>query len=88
MSLYLKKPTGLTKRDEHRRKLEILNPDGVPIDVVWEYFTVGSSLFVPAINTTEAIAQIKRLAKYQHWEIRYTIRSEDGKWGLRVWRLL
>ncbi len=88
MSLYLKKPTGLTKRDERRRKLEILNPDGVPIDVVWDYFEVGSSVFIPAINTTEAIVQIKRLAKYHHWEIRYTVRSEHGKWGLRVWRLL
>lgn len=88
MSLYLKKPTGLTKRDERRRKLEILNPDGVPIDVVWDHFVVGSSVFVPAVNTTKAITQIKALARYHHWQIQYAIRTEHEKWGVRVWRVL
>lgn len=88
MSLYLKSPSGLTKRDERRRKLETLNPDGVPIDVVWDDFAVGSSVFIPAINTTKLIAQLKDVAHYHRWTIQHRVHSEGGKWGIRVWRVL
>lgn len=87
MGLYLKK-SGLSKRDERRRKLETLTPDGVPIDVVWDAFVVGASVFIPAINTSKLIAQVKDVAKYHHWTIQHRIHSEGGKLGVRVWRVL
>jgi len=87
MGLYLKK-SGLTRRDERRRKLETLTPDGVPIDVAWAEFEVGSSVFIPAINTTKLIAQLKDVANYHRWAIQHRIRSEGGKLGVRVWRVL
>ena len=88
MSLYLKDSKGLTWRDERRRRIETLNPDGVPIDVAWSEFGIGSSVFIPAINTTKLLNQIRRVASYHHWEIQHRVHSEGGKWGVRVWRVL
>ena len=87
MSLYLKN-LGLTRRDEKRRQLETLTPDGVPIDVAWTEFGVGASVFIPAINTTKLIGQLNTLAKYYHWTRQYRVHSEGGKLGVRVWRVL
>ena len=88
MSLYLKTPSGLTKRDERRRRLETLCPDGVPIDVVWDDFAIGTSVFIPAINTTKLIDQVKRRTAKLHWDMVFDIRIESGKWGVRFWRSL
>lgn len=88
MSLYLKQSPGITNRDKRRRRLETLNPDGVPIDVAWSEFEVGASVFIPAINTTKLLTQLKAVAQYHRWTIQHRIHSEGGKWGVRVWRVL
>jgi hypothetical protein len=56
--------------------------------VDWGTFLVGSSLFVPAINTARLRSQMHALAQEQSWKLTAVERIEDGRWGVRFWRLL
>ena len=38
-------------------KISDLNPDGVRIIVAWDELVVGASVFIPCINTEEAMKQ-------------------------------
>jgi len=69
-------------------KLDDLHPDGVRISVDWSNMPVGASIFVPCVNTTEAIAQTKKLFKEFGWSMDSRIRVESGKLGVRIWRTL
>jgi hypothetical protein len=73
---------------KNRIRFDDLAPDGVRILVDWSRFTVGSSVFVPAIDTTELIGQFQSIANYYNWEIDYRYRVEGGRQGLRFWRLV
>lgn len=63
-----------------------LHPDEVQIIVDWDRMVIGSSIFVPCINTTAAVKQARAVAKVNSWAFEYRIRIEDGKLGVRVWR--
>jgi hypothetical protein len=45
-------------------------------------------LFVPAINTAKLKHQMYGLAQEQGWKLTAVERIEDGRWGVRFWRLL
>jgi len=60
-------------------------PDGVPITVDITKFPVGASLFVPCLNTPVAKRQIRKGAK--NARLVFDVRIENGKFGLRVWRI-
>jgi len=63
-----------------------LSPDGVQIIIDWGSMVVGSSIFVPCINTPQAIKQAKAITKGEGWDIETRVRVESGKLGVRVWR--
>lgn len=63
-------------------------PDGVRIIVDWDKFSVGASVFVPAINLEEAYAQMLKIAELYSWTIEASVRVENGKLGVRFWRVL
>ena len=63
-----------------------LNPDGVDIEVDWDSMVVGSSIFIPAINTTKLVSQARQKAGLRGWNLMYEVRIESGKWGVRFWR--
>ena len=63
-----------------------LNPDGVAFSVKLDDFKVGSSVFMPCINTTKAVKQVKRIANSLEMRVKVTIKIEDGRWGIRIWR--
>ena len=65
-----------------------LAPDEVRIIVDWDKFTIGSSVFVPAINVEELVTQVKLLALRNLWTIEYRQRIENKLWGVRFWRML
>jgi len=65
-----------------------INPDGVHIHIEWSRFVIGASFFIPCINTDKAIRQITKIVGTMEAQIRYTVRAEGGKWGVRVWRTL
>lgn len=65
-----------------------LNPDGVPILVVWKKFVVGASIFIPAVNTTKLMRQMRTVAKNYNMTLQAAERIENKKLGVRFWRVL
>ena len=63
-----------------------LNPDGVRVVINWEKMVVNASIFIPCVNTEDALSQIKRVTAEKGWGIEAKILIEDEKLGLRVWR--
>tara|TARA_R110000751_G_scaffold71884_1_gene145856 strand:- start:1108 stop:1335 length:228 start_codon:yes stop_codon:yes gene_type:complete len=70
-----------------KRKWDI-DPDGVIVTVKWSKLKVGGSVFVPCINTTKGKEQLKELATAKSWDFLMQIRVEEGKLGLRFWRMV
>tara|TARA_B100000131_G_scaffold302365_2_gene325437 strand:- start:457 stop:690 length:234 start_codon:yes stop_codon:yes gene_type:complete len=76
-----------------KKNLEILRtddlyPDGVKITVDWADMIVGSSIFIPCVDTTTAKNQVKAVFKGKKWDYIMDIRAESGILGVRVWRTL
>jgi hypothetical protein len=68
----------------------MLNPietEGVQIEIEWRKFIVGSSFFVPCIDTKSLRKHIEHQAKARDMRIRTIDRVENTLWGIRVWRL-
>jgi len=65
-----------------------IEPDGVPIEVNWDKFTVGASVFIPCVNTVKASQQVKYVTAKLNMLVQVTTREENKKWGIRVWRTL
>lgn len=85
----LKKPLRVKPQSmKNRIRFDDLAPDGVRIMVDWSRFSIGSSVFIPAIDTTELIGQFQSIAERHNWEIEYRYRIESGRQGLRFWRIL
>ena len=63
-------------------------PDGVVIDVNWDKFEIGSSVFIPAINLVELEKQVKKIAIKKDFQIKSAERIENSKLGMRFWRIL
>jgi hypothetical protein len=67
--------------------LDQIAPDGLLVVVDWSAMQVGSSVFVPCINTTEALKQVRGIFDRRGWTMRVRIYPEKGIWGVRFWRL-
>ena len=65
-----------------------LNPDGVRIVVHWNAFVVGSSIFVPCVNTTKTVQQLTAICGDNEWQTITKLRIENGRLGVRIWRTL
>jgi hypothetical protein len=70
------------------RKKNDIDPDGVVITISWDKMTVGTSIFVPCLNTEKASRQIKAITNEKGWEIKQKVKIEGNKLGLRVWRFV
>jgi hypothetical protein len=60
---------------------------GLSFRVNWKNFVVGSSFFIPCLDTKEALAQVKRTTKRLGYRIKTQTVVEKGIRGLRVWRI-
>ena len=69
-------------------KLGQVCPDGVVINVNWDTFEIGSSVFIPAINLAELEKQVKKIAIKKNFQIKSAERIENSKLGMRFWRIL
>ena len=63
-----------------------LNPDGVRVVVSWGKMVVNASIFIPCVNTEEALSQVQQITAGKGWGVEAKILIEDEKLGLRVWR--
>ena len=70
-------------------KTHDLNPDGVRIVVDWGAMVVGSSIFVPCIDTDKALKQVKRICVDEmEWDVVARAVISSSHTGVRVWILL
>ena len=58
-----------------------LHPDGVRITVDWDAMEVGSSVFIPCIDTTKAKKQLESVLNTKKWSYILDIRVENRLWG-------
>jgi hypothetical protein len=65
-----------------------LYPDGVIISVNWDKMGVGTSAFIPCIDTAEAASQVRDLFKTRGWQCDTRVCVENNKLGVRFWRTL
>ena len=70
-----------------RLKQTDISPDGVRIVIDWEKFVVGTSVFIPCLNTKKAIADIVDASGIPKKDLLKRISIEGGKYGIRVWKL-
>ena len=63
-----------------------LNPDGVRIIVAWDELVVGASVFIPCINTEEAMKQAAKIVVEKDFKTEARVVIEDEILGIRIWR--
>lgn len=64
-----------------------IETEGVQIDIEWGKFIVGSSFFIPCIDTKSLRKQIENHATAREMQVRMRDRIENSFWGVRVWRV-
>ena len=62
-------------------------PDGVYININWEQFAPGSSMFIPAVNLSKLDAQMRSYARSHGIVVKGVERIEGGLLGMRFWRM-
>tara|TARA_R110000824_G_C15002922_1_gene656440 strand:- start:270 stop:497 length:228 start_codon:yes stop_codon:yes gene_type:complete len=67
-------------------KISDLNPDGVRIIVAWDELVVGASVFIPCINTEEAMKQAAKIVVEKDFKTEARVVVEDEILGIRIWR--
>ena len=70
-----------------RIRLSDISPDGVRIVVDWAKFVPGSSIFIPCINVPEALIHVKQASKLGNSDISWSYATENGTYGVRIWRI-
>jgi len=60
----------------------------VVIDINWDNFHVGMSVFVPAVNLSMLDKQMQTIAKDKGIVIKGFDRIENKKLGMRFWRIV
>ena len=70
---------GVLKKDD-------LNPDGVRIIVKWDDMVVGSSVFIPCIDTQEAMRQSAKVLVNKDYKTEARVVIENKILGIRIWR--
>ena len=70
-----------------RLDLEIIDPDGVDISVPLHDMRVGQSVFIPCLNTPEALRQVRMVTNFWGWKMQGRACIENDIWGLRIWRV-
>ena len=63
-----------------------LNPDGVRIIVKWDDMVVGSSVFIPCIDTQEAMRQSAKVLVNKDYKTEARVVIENKILGIRIWR--
>jgi hypothetical protein len=67
--------------------LKTIETEGVQVEIEWGKFIVGSSFFLPCIDTASIRRQLEKHAQARGFEIKMRDRVENLYWGIRVWRV-
>ena len=52
----------------------------------WDELTLGKSVFVPCIDTTECIKQVRKITDKKGMILKVKAKVENKKYGVRFWR--
>jgi hypothetical protein len=64
-----------------------IETEGVTINIKWEKFVPGSSFFIPCIDTARIKNQLADAAQTMGFKVVTRAHAENGRWGIRVWRI-
>ena len=64
----------------------ILN-EGIPVLIEWHKMVLGSSFFIPSLQTEQLEEQILEAGNQRRIKLRCKETVENGIIGLRVWRI-
>lgn len=67
-------------------KIDDLNPDGVKVIVKWDDLVVGASVFIPCIDTEEAMRQAAKITVRKGYKTEARVTIENEILGIRIWR--
>jgi hypothetical protein len=60
---------------------------GVPIEVEWEEFLVGTSIFIPGVDQEELRRQLRWEMDQRKLKVVLRFTVENNMLGVRVWRV-
>lgn len=80
----------IPKRKPRKNWLRVgdIASDGVRFYVDWDALLPGASIFIPCIDVVELVNQVHAYTDLKGWKMEYRTRIEDGKWGVRFWRMV
>jgi hypothetical protein len=64
----------------------ILN-EGIPVIIEWHKMVLGSSFFIPALDTMPLIKETLIESRKHHIRLRYKETLENNLIGIRFWRI-
>ena len=65
----------------------MISNEGIPVVIEWHAMKLGASFFIPALDTEPLTLQILREAKKRRFKLVHKEVIENGKIGLRFWRI-
>lgn len=65
--------------------MEILN-EGAVVRIEWHLLTPGSTMFIPAVKTTELAREVRKVATTKGIRLRHKACVYNGFYGVRFWR--
>ena len=68
-------------------KIDYIAPDGARIVVDWDNMGIGYSIFIPCLESEQALKQVKVVTYRKGFEIVSKQEVHDSKIGLRIWRI-
>jgi hypothetical protein len=72
-------------RRSKKHQLMISN-EGIPVVIEWHKMRLGTSFFIPALDTEPLITQVVSAGKKRRIKLVYKEVVENGKIGIRFWR--
>jgi hypothetical protein len=60
---------------------------GIPIDIEWDAFQIGTSIFIPGVDVDDLKRQAQWEMKRLGLEVVINPVIEDGVMGVRIWRV-
>lgn len=70
------------------RPSDTIDVDGVKFAIRWSEVRAGTSFFIPCVETSKVTRQINAYFRYEGWKLKYQARSENGYFGVRIWRIM
>lgn len=66
---------------------QLMQTHGVPIEVEWDKFQVGTSIFIPGVDQEELKRQLRWEMEQRKLKVVLRFTVENDMLGVRVWRV-